>query len=489
MATISKIRKHSGWVIGSIGIAMLGFLVSDVFTSGKFGFMSHGPKGIAIVAGEDLEPKEFQTKYESVLNSRRAQMEQSGQTMSTIQEAQLNDQVWTEYVTEIINQKEYEKLGINVSGDEILDMVVVHPHKMALQILADPKTGEYNKDKWFGFIKNLDKQSPENKKQWLDLEDAFTKERCKEKYGNLVKNAMYVTDLEAKDNFIGQNKVATVDYVALFTNTIADKDVEVTDKDIEEYINKHKDRFKQEEARSIQYVAFEITPTKSDSDETKTWIDDQVKALRASVNDSAVALRSKGAFSPRWQHRGEFPLAIEEEIFSADTGHIIGPLYENGTYKVYKVSKVHDDSLVSYRGSHILLKTIGNKEEDSAATDKKIKDLLAQIKKGADFAKIATEQSQDQGSALKGGDLGWKSTRDIKDYDPRFGAALKRGKLGDLIVVRSVYGTHLIKITANPNRKAVKVAEVERKIQASDKTSKLPASGQKSKNLRTLFHR
>jgi peptidyl-prolyl cis-trans isomerase D len=469
MATISKIRKHSGWVIGAIGIAMLGFLISDVFTSGKFGLNSHGPKGIGMVYGEELEPKEFQSKYETALNNYRSQLPPE-QSISPLQESQVNDQIWNQYVSETILQKELDKLGINVTGEEVMDLVIgpqIHP--IALQYLTlDRKTGKYDKDQLYKFITNLDKAKPEQQKFWNEFEAYLCTERNKEKYNGLVKNAMFVTDLEAKDAFLNQNKTATIQYFPLFTSSIADKEVDVSDKDIQDYIDKHKDQYKQEEARSIEYVSFDVTSTNKDSASAKAWIDEQAKAFKMAKNDSSF-VSHRGTYPAGWQHRGNFPPAMEDQIFSADSGTILGPNYENGKYQIFKVSKTKNDSVYVYKASHILIRPGGPTEADSAAAEKKARDIYNEIKKGADFSKMAAEKSMDPGNASKGGDLGWFPAAQMV---PRFGRAVKKGKLGDLMVVRTEFGTHVIKITANPSNRAVKVAMLERKIQASSETER-----------------
>ena len=466
MATISKIRKHSGWVIGAIGAAMLAFLISDVFTSGRLNFLTHGPKGMGSVYGEEVDVRDYQTRFDNTLKQQRANMPPE-QSLSPLQEAQINDQVWNDYIDELIMQKEWNNLGIDVTGDELVDMIVYHPHKIALRLLAEPSTGKYDRDRWYQIIKSIDKQPQVAQDQWKNIEDILTKQRCKEKYDNLVKNAMYVTDLEAKDNFIGQNKMYTAEYIPLFTSAINDKDIEVTDKDIQDYINKHKDEYKQEEARSIEYVSFDIAPSVADSNAAKKWIDEQTIALKVSKNDSNFAFSRRGTYSAKWMHHGDFPATLEDEIFSSDSGKIIGPTYENGNYKLMKVSKIKNDSVVYYKASHILITPTGPTEADSVEAENKVRDIYNQIKKGADFAKIATEKSQDPGSGAKGGDLGWAPAQ---KYVPQFANALKKEKMGDMVIVRTHFGAHLIKLTAAPSSRAVKVLELNKPILAGNET-------------------
>lgn len=87
-----------------------------------------------------------------------------------------------------------------------------------------------------------------------------------------------------------------------------------------------------------------------------------------------------------------------------------------------------------YSARHILVKTEGE-----------AKDLLAQIKKGADFAKIAKEKSLDPGSKEKGGDLGWFSPAGM--VKP-FSDAVVSLKKGDIVAepIQTQFGWHIIKL-------------------------------------------
>jgi peptidyl-prolyl cis-trans isomerase C len=87
-----------------------------------------------------------------------------------------------------------------------------------------------------------------------------------------------------------------------------------------------------------------------------------------------------------------------------------------------------------YKAQHILVKT-----EDEA------KDLLSQIKKGADFDKLAKEKSLDPGSKTKGGDLGWFSPAGMVESFSNAVTGLKKGGLTDA-PVQTKFGWHIIKL-------------------------------------------
>ncbi|MFM1886557.1 MAG: hypothetical protein RL026_1714 [Pseudomonadota bacterium] len=96
------------------------------------------------------------------------------------------------------------------------------------------------------------------------------------------------------------------------------------------------------------------------------------------------------------------------------------------------------------RARHILLTV--DKPADEALVKARAEALLKQIRDGADFGKLATENSKDPGSAAQGGDLGFAAR---EAYVPEFSAALfalQQGQVSE--PVKTQFGYHLIKLEA-----------------------------------------
>lgn len=91
------------------------------------------------------------------------------------------------------------------------------------------------------------------------------------------------------------------------------------------------------------------------------------------------------------------------------------------------------------KARHILIS--GTTPESRA----KAEELLAQARKGADFAKLAEENSADKGSAARGGDLGFFTQgRMVPEFDKAVFALQKKGDLSD--VVQTQFGYHVIQL-------------------------------------------
>lgn len=94
----------------------------------------------------------------------------------------------------------------------------------------------------------------------------------------------------------------------------------------------------------------------------------------------------------------------------------------------------------------------------------KANQLLAQIKAGADFAKLAKENSKDTGSAQSGGDLGFFGKGEMVPEFENAAFALKAGEVSG--VVKSQFGYHIIKVDEVKSQKSLTFDEVKEEIKA-----------------------
>jgi len=119
----------------------------------------------------------------------------------------------------------------------------------------------------------------------------------------------------------------------------------------------------------------------------------------------------------------------------------------------YDKIKAELDNKQEYHARHILL----DKESDAKA-------VIAQLKKGSKFEKLAAEKSKDPGSSSKGGDLGWNLP---SNYVKPFGDALLALKKGQYTQtpVETQFGWHVIKLEDTRPVKVPQYEDVKAKLQ------------------------
>ncbi len=468
MGIMSFLRERMGTIlVVIIGVALFAFIAGEVITYGR-SFMSGDRNTLGEVAGEKIAYEQYMDK---VKQNTEMFMQQSGQSSIT---PQITDYVqensWNQAVGQIILKKELEKLAIVVGTDETKSMVSgnnVSPQ--IAQYFTDQKTGQLNRQALNNFLSQMQSAKPNDPmiQQWNALVASLIEGKRSEKYFSLVSNGLYVNSLEAQDSYEAKNKLAKFTYVELPYSSLADNKVNITDNDYQAYYDEHKGQFKNtQELRSFEYVSFNASPSKEDTAAIKTQIEKLIPEFKASTNDSLfVQVNSEDKAPLAYQRKGQLEPQLDSVMFTAAPGFVYGPYVANGSYRIAKLvdSRVGPDS-VSARHILISAATAGGIDKARAKADS----LKKLIEGGRPFAELAKNFSEDKQSGEKGGDLG---TFGRGAMVPSFEEAAFNGKAGDLKIVESQFGVHLINVLSQKgSSKVVKVATVDKPLVASNKT-------------------
>lgn len=464
MAVIGRIRKRVGLLIGFVGVSMVLFILGDLVTSNK-GLMNGNSDVVGNINGEKIHYSEFETKVNQMVETYKANTRQENIDPNT--QDMLREQAWSFLINENVLGKEYKKLGLSCSADELYDMCTgkdVHPQ--VKQAFTDPKTQQFDPANVVRFLKDLPNRDETVQKQWKTFEDAIRDERISTKYKDMVKMGLFMTSEEAKRNFVETSRSANIRFVRLDFNTIPDSSVKVEDADLRSYYNANQNKYKQAETiRKVEYITFDVTPSPEDQKAAISYIEGKKADFASSTNDLAfVSQYSDSPVDSTYHGRGQLSPSIDSVLFSSPIGTVVGPYMEGSSFKLSKLvaEKMVSDSV---KARHILIK-IENGDTARAMT---VADSLKNaIKKGSKFADLATTFSTDPGSASKGGDLGWFRQGTMV---AEFNNACFDGKKGDMPIVKTQFGVHLIEIMdKGPATRQIQVATVERKIEPSQKT-------------------
>ncbi|TXB63898.1 hypothetical protein FRY74_11625 [Vicingus serpentipes] len=462
MAVIGKIREKSSLLLIIIGVAMLAFILGDLFKSGQTFFGDNN--SIGEIGDVQISGIEFNSKYEEGI----ARWESQNKTTATEQiRESIREQVWNEIVQDRVLGSQISELGLSVSPQELFDMVQGNdPHPQVKQAFSNPQTGEFSSAQVLQFLKSLETMPVENKNQWLLFEEGIQKERVSSKYFNMVKKGMYAPAVLSKRTYIEQNEKRNIQFVAKRYFTVADSSITVTEDEKKAYYAEHKNEFKQDASREIEYIKYDVVASESDIAETKKWIDETYTEYKASTNDSAyVMFNSDVPFDANYYSEANMPSVNDSGFFFAEVGTMVGPYEEGNAFVIAKLSNVKmvPDSV---KARHILLKT--TQQPTDTLLEAKLDSIKNVIEKGGNFAEIAKEVSEDVGSAIEGGDLGWFKEGQMV---PQFNDACFNGKKGDLTIVQTQFGFHLIEIQDQGEKvRKVQVGTIVRNIEPSNET-------------------
>jgi len=466
MSLINNIRKKSGLAVGIIAIALLSFMVLGDLLSSNSRLFGGNQNVVGEIAGEKITIQEFENALQGVKQNYAAQ---TGRQPGEEELASLREQTWSQLILKIAYKKEYDRLGIAVSDEELVDLVQgnnVHP--VVKQTFVNQQTGQFDRSLVVKYLReDLPKAPPEQQAAWLNFESNLEPERSLTKYNNLIKLSNYVTTAEARRYQEEQNNKANVKYLFVPFFSISDSTVKVSDSELQAYLDKNKERYKVEEGRSIEYITIPVKPSREDSTTVQGDINTIVQQFAATDNDSLfVKANSDQPYNGSWVNASSLPERLKGQ--SLEKGKIFGPFNENGDFVIYKVMGVRDNGAASARASHILIKPENSTPEAKAAARTKAEGLLAQIKGGADFVQMAMQNGQD-GTASAGGDLGYFSEGAmVAPFEKAVFGATTVGVLPNL--VETDFGYHIIKITDPKNTRNYQIAAVHRSISSSDAT-------------------
>lgn len=468
MATLQKIRNRGVFIGIIIGGALLAFIAGDALKSGG-SLLANSRNEMAEIAGESVNIRDFQNRFNHSLEVNKLMSGKN--SIPSEQTERLREQVWQQMVQEFVMNREYDELGISISSEELFDMVQGRNIDPTIRQLFQNENGLVDKDQVVATLKKLiaAPNGTPQKAYWLNIEESIITQRNLAKYNTLVQKGLYMPNPLVKDMVDKGSKKVDFNYLVKSYNLISDSTIAVTESEIRDYYTKHEDLFKQTESRKIDYVSFDIEPSTEDYKATEQWVVDLKEDFTTESNNiQFVELNGDSDFNTYFFKQDELTnKEVNAFAFTANKGDVFGPYFENEMYKMAKLNEVKmlPDSV---KARHILIRPINGDFKSAEAKADSLKALLA---KGNSFAKLAKDNSSDQGSAVNGGDLGWFTQG--KMVQP-FNDAAFSSKKNEVKVVLTQFGAHVIQVTNMSKAvKKVQLAIVDRKVEASQKTIQL----------------
>ena len=385
---------------------------------------------------------------------------------------QLFSQAWEDLMNEKLVRSEIDKSGIDVTDEDLKDLLMgLNPME---SVKGDPSfqtDGKFDPMK-VKMIYRQAKSNSQTKGLFLSYLENIRKSEREMRYAKYIAKTLYNTKAEAKFNDFVSTGSVEVKVVALKFADVADKDIEVSDADFQEYLDDHKEFYRNEkELRSVKYVRWNIVPSSEDSAYALEQANKTAAGLkRQSKPDTLGAI----GFLTKSDLPEEAPVEIAEMVFPSQVGDVIGPIYkaEDGKYFVYQKVAENRDTVPRVRASHILIPSSGKLGDDSTVISDSIQamafaeGLYRKIMAGEDFAELAKQYSVD-GSASKGGDLGWSLA---SAYVPEFAKFCSSAKQGQVGMVKTQFGYHVIKMMEAPDYMRIKFTQNVFEISAGTQT-------------------
>ena len=485
VSILEKIRRRTGLLVGIVGLALIIFILESLLGSGASIFGGNEMSTLGSINGKKIDRNEFAAKLEYGLNNYR-QRNQSNDIDEGVR-ASIIDNIWQQYVSELVIKPQFDKIGITVGDDEVYQRVVANPVQEVMQQISDPKTGRVNDQiarpdgsldllKWKQVIQNLPADQEAGIRQ---IEENVKNTRFYEKYKSIITKGLYLTTAEAKLVVKEQFSRMNGSFVIKRYNAVDDSTIKVNDDDIKKYYKENTYQFTNPETtRKVEYVVFNVLPSNED------LMAIEKDAQRVASEFKGKSLRDDSIFIQQESENGiiniqdftKKTLTIRDSsIYTASAGSVFGPYNEGAYFKVYKLEAINSVA-DSAKVRHILIglndpKTQQPKRGRSQAK-KEADSLLVLIKnKNVTFDTLVKTISDDFGSVDKGGDYGWFD--ESKGFVAPFKNAGLMGTKGNISVVETQFGFHIIEVLdVSKNRHtSYSVAQIGKPIVPSDETN------------------
>ena len=246
--------------------------------------------------------------------------------------------------------------------------------------------------------------------------------------------------------------------------------IDISEQEIENFINSEEGKTQLAEQYNVQHILLSVSrgSTEKEIEEIKI----NANSLISRLNDGENFEKLAASFSAGqnaleggylgWRTEAELPSLFAEVVTELKVGEIASPLRSGAGFHILKLIDKRGNTvkfLDQTLARHILVQPSEIRTENQA--EELINTIYERLTSGEDFKQLARQYSEDPGTKMDGGELGWSNPG---DYDPAFEQTLNATKIGELSKpVKSSFGWHVIEVM---DRRNEDVSQEEQKDRA-----------------------
>jgi parvulin-like peptidyl-prolyl isomerase len=487
MAIIGKIREKNVLVLILVGLALVAFIVGSYFNGG--GEQIQRDSTIGTVNGVGMNESlysDYENNAKQNIARRKYDQAKTDEERSKVRLTEQDEEQAAREAFNFLSQKmlmdaECAKLGITVTDEEVEAHMYGNDELPVHSMIADEpgfkdSLGQFDANRFEQFINPEDEQNIAYAK---NFENSFRETLVREKYLKIISQGAYVTKLEAKHAYVADNGKRSIRIVGKKFSDLT-KDIELTEEQLKAYYEEHKSdiSYKQKDGVILKYASINIEPSAVDFDRAKAELNEKRNAFKASTNDSLFAMtetmseggarlfNTKLSYSatPRF---GSYSDADFDQVQAAQVGDVVGPIEMTGPqgaeFILAKVQSVEVQKQAWVR--HILVTAVEG-DEDYAAK-KSFSDSLLNVLRAdkSKFNGFVKTYSEDPGSVANNGEYKWFPEGQMV---PTFNDFSFQGAIGEMKVVTTTYGFHIVEVLGRRDVNAPTVIAISNGVTTSD---------------------
>ena len=359
-----------------------------------------------------------------------------------IMESQLNSRV-EEILIRLKNDKA-ELPPLNLLEEQVLDRLIIEEIQLQLADRAGIKISDSELNQTLSRVSSQNNLSLEEFRLKLEAEGTSYKS-----FRDTIKKELIIQRVQ-------RGKVGAK--------------IDISEQELENFINSEEGRTQLAEQYNVQHILLSVKSGSSEIEieaiesEAVSLLErlengESFEKLAASYSAGQKAL--EGGFLG-WRTSAELPSLFAEVVTGLTVGEVAQPVRSGAGFHILKLTEKRGNTvkfLDQTLARHILVQPSEIRTENQAEI--LINDIFKRLKEGEDFKQLARQFSEDPGSKMDGGELGWSNPG---DYDPAFEMTLNATEIGQLSEpVKSSFGWHIIEVM---DRRNEDVSQEEQKNRA-----------------------
>ena len=364
---MTKLRERTGIVMWIVILAFVGLIVVEWGADYSGTSSGSGSDVVGSINGEQVSYRLFQQALQNAAQLRR---QEGGET------DQLVGEVWQALVSEVLLRQEVDRLGIEITDEELAFYARNAPPEAVRQLPAFQRDGEFDLELYQQLFS--DETTVREQRAFIaQVERMIHQQLIAQRLQGLLSETVRVTPQEVRRHYEDRNEKATVEYAFVPVAAVPAEEVTVTDEDVLNHYEERRPDFRHPEQIQVIYSLLPRRPSAEDSAE----VAEEIVRLRREIVDAgadfadmASALSDDegtsenggdlGVFGP-----GSMVPEFEEAAFALAAGEVSQPVETVYGWHLIKVDErlpAESGEGERLRARHILLKHRASPQTEDA---------------------------------------------------------------------------------------------------------------------------
>ena len=346
---LRTMRANAKWVFYILAIAFVAWLAIGQVMS------ILGPSGNVVlkVNGKEYQVAEFQQRVQAASEQYRQQ--NGSAPVSREAERQIQDHVINQMVEDALLEQEFNRLGIRVSDEEIIETARTSPPP---EVMRDPQfqtDSQFDIRKWQQFI-----STTSDRNLLAQLEAIYRQQIPLIKLQQYLTSDVYVSDAKLWRIYRDQHDSVQIASLAVWPYSVTDTN-SVSDAEVSAYVAKHQDDFKRPAVAYVRFIAVPRVPDATDSAAARAHVARVRSELARGEKFEDVAKReSSDSVSGQrggdlgWINKNQSGFVPEfmQGLRGLKPGQVSAPVATQFGYHLIRIDQVKGDSI---KVRHILI--------------------------------------------------------------------------------------------------------------------------------------